>query len=148
MITITVQNFEEIKRKFRDFEPKLEKEMKIALNKSLLWILRLTKENINMMTKTHTAMLKNRWAIKLDSFKGKLYSLVFYAVYVHEGTRPHVILPKIKQALYWKGAKYPVKIVHHPGTSPRKFLEKAVLMSLDKVKEFLNEAIKKVWESI
>lgn len=35
---------------------------------------------------------------------------------LEHGTRPHVIEPKNKQALYWEGARHPVRKVNHPGT--------------------------------
>jgi hypothetical protein len=53
-------------------------------------------------------------------------SSVQYARYVHEGTRPHTIYPRSKQALYWKGAASPVASVNHPGTRPNPFLTDAL----------------------
>ena len=47
-----------------------------------------------------------------------------YAIFVHEGTRAHIIRPKTKKALYWKGAKHPVKMVRHPGTKANPFVDK------------------------
>ncbi|WP_183128079.1 MULTISPECIES: hypothetical protein [Clostridium] len=41
---------------------------------------------------------------------------VEYGGILEDGSPPHVIRPKNKKALYWKGAKHPVKLVHHPGT--------------------------------
>jgi HK97 gp10 family phage protein len=49
-----------------------------------------------------------------------------YANYVEFGTRPHVIEPKTKQALYWPGAKHPVAKVHHPGTPAYHVLRNAL----------------------
>lgn len=53
------------------------------------------------------------------------YSLVYnnlnYATYVHEWTRPHIILPRIKKALYWKWDVHPFKAVHHPWTLANPF---------------------------
>lgn len=45
--------------------------------------------------------------------------------YVVEGTRPHVIYPRDKKALYWPGARHPVGVVHHPGTRANPFLQRA-----------------------
>ena len=48
-----------------------------------------------------------------------------YAVFVHEGTKAHVIMPKTAKALHWvNGAGDDVfaKSVHHPGTKPHRFL--------------------------
>lgn len=39
-----------------------------------------------------------------------------YARYVEYGTRPHIILPRRKQALAWPDAAHPVPGVYHPGT--------------------------------
>ncbi|AYO30807.1 hypothetical protein D2962_09465 [Biomaibacter acetigenes] len=39
-----------------------------------------------------------------------------YSGYLESGTPPHIIRPNRKKALYWQGAKHPVKLVHHPGT--------------------------------
>lgn len=44
-----------------------------------------------------------------------------YAIYVHEGTGPHVILPREKEALAFGGVV--VRKVNHPGTRAYKYLE-------------------------
>lgn len=59
------------------------------------------------------------------TFSVAIAALQPYAVYVHEGTRPHIILPVKAQALRWYDASHnPVfaSIVHHPGTKPHRFL--------------------------
>ena len=45
-----------------------------------------------------------------------------HGIYVLAGTKPHVITPKSKKALFWKGASHPVMRVNHPGTKPNDFL--------------------------
>lgn len=45
--------------------------------------------------------------------------------YVVEGTRAHVIAPRDKKALFWAGARHPVREVHHPGTKANPFMQKA-----------------------
>lgn len=47
---------------------------------------------------------------------------VKYALAVILGSRPHVIRPRRKKALYWEGADHPVKSVQHPGTRGRDFV--------------------------
>ena len=49
-------------------------------------------------------------------------SNIKYARGVEEGTKPHTIRAKNKKALYWKGAKHPVKSVRHPGSRAKPFL--------------------------
>ncbi len=56
-----------------------------------------------------------------------------YAIFVHEGTRAHIIRPNKKKALFWKGAKHPVRMVRHPGTPANKFIDKTLKASQSKV---------------
>lgn len=54
---------------------------------------------------------------------------VSYARYVELGTRPHVIRPRTRKALAWKGARHPVRKVNHPGSKPHPFLRPALRAS-------------------
>ena len=47
---------------------------------------------------------------------------VNYAIFVERGTGPHVIFPRFKKALYWKGADHPVRWVDHPGSKAYPYL--------------------------
>lgn len=46
-----------------------------------------------------------------------------YAIYQDQGTRPYLIYPKEKKALWWPGAKHPVKFVAHPGIEGKHFVQ-------------------------
>lgn len=72
-----------------------------------------------------------RTGFLLQSFRfatGRLvarwFPTVHYALYVHEGTHPHEIFPRIKKALFWEGAAHPVKRVSHPGTKANPFMRR------------------------
>ena len=69
-------------------------------------------------------------------------SNIKYARGVEEGTRPHTIRAKNKKALYWKGAKHPVKQVNHPGSKAKPYLIPAFNSEKDKIIEDLKEVIK------
>ena|SRR5690625_5053246 len=58
-----------------------------------------------------------------------------YAMYVHEGTKPHVIKPRRKKALSWKGPEGRVfaTAVNHPGTEPRPWLRNALQSTAPKL---------------
>ena len=49
-----------------------------------------------------------------------------YALCVIKGTRPHEIKPVNRKALYWEGAAYPVKVVHHPGNKANDYFARGV----------------------
>lgn len=48
-----------------------------------------------------------------------------YAIFVHEGTGPHKIVPRQAKALAFGGIV--VKSVNHPGTAATKFMERPLL---------------------
>ena len=58
---------------------------------------------------------------------GSVHDNADYALYVHEGTRAHVIRPKNAQALRFNvgGREVFAKRVDHPGTKARPFLRNA-----------------------
>lgn len=53
---------------------------------------------------------------------------VEYADMVHSGTRPHIIRPRSSKVLRFKvgGRTVYARVVHHPGTKPRPFLDRAL----------------------
>ena len=68
-------------------------------------------------------------------------SNIKYAPGVEYGTRAHIIRAKNKKALYWKGAKHPVKKVNHPGSKAKPYLIPAFEKEKDQFLEKLKEVI-------
>ena len=69
-------------------------------------------------------------------------SNIKYAPGVEYGTKAHIIKPKNKRFLYWKGAKHPVKQVNHPGSKAKPYLIPAFNQEKDQFLEKLKEVIK------
>ncbi|MBV4447442.1 MAG: hypothetical protein LKF87_03805 [Clostridium tyrobutyricum] len=67
---------------------------------------------------------------------------VEYGGILEDGSKPHIIRPKDKKALYWKGADHPVKLVHHPGT--KKYATVGPTMERNKYK--IRDDVIKSWE--
>ena len=67
-----------------------------------------------------------------------------YAIFVHEGTQPHIIEPVTKKALFWKGALHPVKRVKHPGTKANPFMTRGLDKSMDNVNKELKHEVDKI----
>lgn len=47
---------------------------------------------------------------------GRIGSSDKVARFLEEGTPPHIIRARSKKALFWPGARHPVRSVRHPGT--------------------------------
>jgi len=59
----------------------------------------------------------------------QFHSNVPYAPYVVHGTAPHIIEPVAAQALHWhdkSGTEFFAAVVHHPGTKPNNFPQRAL----------------------
>ncbi len=67
---------------------------------------------------------------RIFSLRGsvKVGSDLEYAGFVNDGTRPHIIRPRRAQVLRFTvgGRTVFAKVVHHPGTRPRPFLDRAL----------------------
>ena len=62
-------------------------------------------------------------------------------------TRPHIIVPKNRQALYWAGARHPVKKVKHPGSViPARPLVGVSDRDLDVLSGLVRDRIDAIWE--
>jgi hypothetical protein len=59
-----------------------------------------------------------------------------YTVFLHEGARPHTIVPRYKKSLRWVGANGFVfaKKVHHPGIQKDQFVYDALDTKMDDIK--------------
>ena len=114
-----------------------------AVKKSAFNIEAKAKNNLKANRSVVTRHLTRNVATQMGDLEATIHtSNVKYAVIVEKGSKAHVIRPKSKKALYWKGASRPVKMVNHPGTKPKPYLEPAFESEKDKFIENLKEAIK------
>lgn len=66
-----------------------------------------------------------------SSVEGRITASPKYTHFVERGTRPHMIYPKRKKALRFKGPHGHVVIVRsvsHPGTKPRPFMFRSLVL--------------------
>ena len=80
---------------------------------------------------------------KVGGVSGKIASNVVYAPALEFGTKPHVIRPRRKKALFWPGAAHPVKSVRHPGTPAFNVLGDAAQSVARQADRFINRAIRR-----
>ena len=114
-----------------------------AIKKSAFNIESQAKKNLASNKSVVTGHLRRSIATKMGDLEATIHtSNVKYAIIVEKGSKAHVIRPKNKKALYWKGASRPVKLVNHPGSKAKPYLEPAFESEKDKFIENLKEAIK------
>jgi HK97 gp10 family phage protein len=100
------------------------------------------KKNLTSNKSVITGHLRRGIATDIGNLEATIHtSNIKYAIMVEKGTRAHVIRPKNKKYLYWKGAKYPVKNVNHPGSKAKPYLIPAFEKEKDNFINKLKEAI-------
>src|SRR3954468_8897955 len=86
----------------------------------------LAKHTVKGVVPWRTGFLTQSFRAELTTGILRWFPTASYAPYVEFGTKPHVILPKDKKALYWPGAAHPVRRVNHPGSKPNAFMERII----------------------
>jgi len=86
----------------------------------------LAKYTIKGVVPWRTGFLVQSFRAELTPFMLRWFPTASYAPFVEFGTKPHTIVAKNAQALYWPGADHPVRKVNHPGTKPNQFMERIV----------------------
>ena len=122
---------------------KTEDNVKKVLKNSAFNIEKQAKSNLTSNKSVITGHLRRGLATDIKGLEATIHtSNIKYARIVEEGTRPHTIRARGKKALYWKGAKHPVKSVRHPGSKAKPYL----IPAFDKEKEVIIKDIEKIIE--
>ena len=143
MIKINTDEIDRFAVELIELSEKSRDNVQKAVKKSAFNIESNAKKNLKSNGSVQTGHLSRSISTKMGDLEATIHtSNVKYAVIVEKGSKAHVIRPKNKKALYWKGATRPVKQVNHPGSKAKPFLEPAFESEKDKFIENLKEAIK------
>ena len=149
-VNVKITGLDKLIKNFKQAPRIIDKEIDNALNKSI----NLIERNVKKRTPVgKSGFLRAsiggasgwRW---VRGWTASIGTSLKYAIYVHDRTRPHIILPKQKQALSWKGAKHPVKSVQHPGTKAQPFMSKGVAASLSGIRKIFEQAMQRAVNKI
>ena len=143
MIKINTSEIDKFAVELVELSEKNRDNVQKAIKKSAFNIESQAKKNLASNKSVVTGHLRRSIATKMGDLEATIHtSNVKYAVIVEKGSKAHVIRPKNKKALYWKGATHPAKQVNHPGSKAKPYLEPAFEQEKDKFVENLKEAIK------
>ncbi|WP_107357254.1 HK97 gp10 family phage protein [Rhodopseudomonas palustris] len=108
----------------------------------------LAKHTVKGVVPWRTGHLTTTFRADLKAGILRWFPTADYAPYVEFGTKPHIILPKNKRALFWPTAAHPVRVVHHPGTKPNKFMERIIDRSQSEIDTVFVKALKEITDAI
>jgi len=128
MINISIDS-RELSRFFNNID-RFSKDKQEAVKKEVARATYSVQNQAKLNAPVKKSFLRNHIdaTIKNGSLTGEVIVKVNYGIFVHEGTKPHIILPLRAKVLAWKygkGMKF-AKRVNHPGTKANPFLSKAV----------------------
>ena len=143
MIKINTDEIDKFAVELIELSEKSRDNVQKAIKKSAFNIEANAKKNLAANKSVVTGHLRRSVATQMGDLEATIHtSNVKYAAIVEKGSKAHIIRPKNKKALYWKGATHPVKQVNHPGSKAKPYLEPAFESEKDKFIENLKEAIK------
>lgn len=108
----------------------------------------LAKYTIKGIVPWRTGFLAQTFRAEMSTGMLRWFPTASYAPYVEFGTKPHVIVPKDKKALYWPGAAHPVMRVNHPGTKPNPYMERIVAASTPEINAMFGTALAQITAAI
>lgn|SRR3990167_1151960 len=143
-VQIKIKNLKEIKSAFHKAPALMTKNLNEAIRQTIFFVESRAVSN----APARTARLRGSAYRDFQPLRGEVGFKAFYALYVHEGTKAHLILPSKKKALFWKGAAHPMRAVRHPGTKANPFLRKAIEQSEKNIDKFFEQAVENTLNTI
>ena len=143
MIKVNVDELNKFSVELVKLSDETEDNVKKVVKNSAFNIEKNAKSNLTKNKSVDTGHLRRGISTDIKGLEATIHtSNIKYAPGVEYGTRAHIIRPKNKKFLYWKGAKHPVKQVNHPGSRAKPYLIPAFDQEKDQFLEKLKEVIK------
>ena len=141
MIKVDTSEIDKFVIDLKGMSKELRSDVQKVLKNSGFNIEARAKRNLSSNGSVKTGHLRNGIATNVGNLEVTVHtSNIKYARIVEEGSRPHTIRAKGKKALYWKGARHPVKSVRHPGSKAKPYL----IPAFEKEKEVIIKDIEKI----
>ena len=140
MIRVDYSDLNKLTVSLKKLSDEAENNVNKAIKDSAFNIQRNAMSNLASNGSVKTGHLRRSISVDMGNLEATIHtSNVKYAVMVEKGTKAHIIKPKNKKALYWKGTSHPVKQVNHPGSKAKPYLipafEKEIPYFVEKLKD-------------
>lgn len=147
MITFKVQinNLDALKAKFTDAPVQTTSMLQEAI---LVVPEILASVTVPPIVPYKTGQLSQTFFSTVSAFQATWGPTVNYAAAVEFGTKPHIIKPVNKKALFWQGAKHPVRQVRHPGSPPNPYMERIIEQASPLINDVFDQALKSIIEAL
>lgn len=136
-VSIKIEGLDKLKGALLKSPQIVEDEVNRGIKRAVTSLQRTAKQ----LVPVKSGLLRSRHETDFSNMRGELYANTKYALWVHDGTKPHTIVPKSKKALFWKGASNPYKKVNHPGTQNMPWLTATAEQERSNIQNIMNDAV-------
>lgn len=145
-LTIKLNNATEIMAKLRKMPAEMTKQLDTAVKKTMSLMQNETFKEAPVNKQGGGGNLRQSIRSSMIGLaKGKLEVGSEYGIFVHEGTRPHVIEVKNKKGLAnVRTGQFFGKKVNHTGTAPNPFLQRAIQNNEAEIQDYFKLAVERV----
>ncbi|MCK9601994.1 MAG: hypothetical protein M0R06_23315 [Sphaerochaeta sp.] len=145
MMTIEVKGLAEATQKFSAAPQRLVSELGKAMRQSVRDLHRQAVREAPVNKQSGGGNLRQMIGSSASGLKGSVVAKASYSAYVHEGTKPHIIVPRRARVLANKRTgQFFGRKVNHPGTKANPFLARALEKITDKIAGHFNAALKNI----
>jgi hypothetical protein len=139
---IKVENLEELRAAFKKAPDITAEELESATKEAGKLVLATEKSEVPIKT----GALRRSITMDYRPISVSIYPTVKYALPVHEGSSPHVIVPVRKKMLaFRKGGKLIfARRVNHPGNKPNKFVERTISSTESPINRLFTRALENI----
>lgn len=141
-IKVTIQGLDQFEKAVARAPQETLKELSKAVRKSVLTIQSNALKEAPVNKSYGGGNLRQNIRAAVSGISGTVTSYAPYSIFVHEGTRPHIIVPVNKKVLANKRTgQFFGRLVHHPGTKPNQFFIRAIQRSAQSIEKFFGDAL-------
>lgn len=146
MMTVTVTGLDEAARKFAAAPDKLAEGLGKAVRESVRDLHREAVREAPVNRQSGGGNLRQMIGSRASGLSGSVEAKAKYSAYVHEGTRPHVIVPRDAKVLAnRRTGQFFGKKVNHPGTRANPFMLRALEKITGKIAAHVEAALSKIF---
>ena len=147
-VNLKIKNYDAIRMAFARSPERMAKELNTAIAKTILKVESAAKREAPVNKQSGGGNLRQSIKSRMTGqAKGIVEVGAEYAVYVHEGTRPHMIRASNKKALAnRRTGQFFGRTVNHPGTAANPFLQRAVDVAQKEVDSYFIKAVENVFK--
>lgn len=138
-VLVKIEGLQELRQAFKDFGKISEPIFQRAVVASQAILAKhTTKETVPWKT----GYLTQTFAVEVGRLFARWFPTAKYALFVHEGTAPHIIQAVKKKVLANKSTSQIFgRVVHHPGTKPNQFMPRIVKAAQPEIDRLFLQAL-------